>query len=661
MDGGAAPCDSSKTNCNYDKIVVPSGVKFSELKPTLVWRGGNYDFVHTQPEGMNAVTSMRTVRAAVNVLEKRKTPVTAQNIMHVLKTAGKLHLVTPRLRAVLMSEAVGAAQREASESEKKSNKNMNKGDVVPELPPLMDMKFLATAEELDDGSEQHKTSKELYEHLGKHGITAHTERRMTVLELAKYKYHIDLGGAGGTTWSGLLAKLGMPGLLFHHETTMTEFFMDNEVKPWVHFVPVKMDLTDLPERLKWAETHPAEAERIARAGTDFVVNLRQPKMVEHLLNKYVRNQTNEVINNYRHSAGGLSILESYIAAGVSRDRLVVRSVEHLDRQMRENPSAVPDADDVSPDDASSSSKPAAQPEAFVEKAAAAAAAAEEAKAAEAKAAAAAAAAEEAAGVPAPSAAAAAAAAKAAATAAKESAERENANAAVLEARAEAAAMEKKAEEAEAAAADAKRAAAEEVAAAAAARAEADALKAASEQAAAEAAKTSAIAQAKAAAKALADADAQAVAAAKAKKAMDKADAEREKKAKDEAAALAAADAADAADAKKSKSSSSSSSSSKGEHKKVGLDSIDDKKAGKKKEVWRGKGDEDGEETSKHLSRHGGRGSSKGGSLGGGDKNSGDDEKHHHSSSSEKEKESSSSKSKKESSKSSSSTKGKSSS
>ena len=37
-------------------------------------------------------------------------------------------------------------------------------------------------------------------------------------DIAKYKYHIDLGGGGGTTWMGTLEKLAMPGLLFHHIT-----------------------------------------------------------------------------------------------------------------------------------------------------------------------------------------------------------------------------------------------------------------------------------------------------------------------------------------------------------------------------------------------------------------------------------------------------------
>lgn len=30
------------------------------------------------------------------------------------------------------------------------------------------------------------------------------------------------------------------------------------VRPWVHYVPLKMDLSDLAEKLEWARTHDAE-------------------------------------------------------------------------------------------------------------------------------------------------------------------------------------------------------------------------------------------------------------------------------------------------------------------------------------------------------------------------------------------------------------------
>jgi hypothetical protein len=114
---------------------------------------------------------------------------------------------------------------------------------------------------------------------------------MSQRELAKYKYHIDLGGGGGTTWTGTLQKvrshcsgiylldpnylthsrptfqLAMPGLLFHHVTS-TKDYLHDYMKAWVHYVPVREDLRDLERRLQWAKDNPQKARKIAQQGSD---------------------------------------------------------------------------------------------------------------------------------------------------------------------------------------------------------------------------------------------------------------------------------------------------------------------------------------------------------------------------------------------------------
>ena len=95
---------------------------------------------------------------------------------------------------------------------------------------------------------------------------------MTIEELSKYKYHIDLGGGGGTTWTGTLQKLFMPGLLFHH-VTPTKDYIHDYIRPWVHYVPVRSDLEDLLDKLEWAESHPEEARQISENATKFVKEL----------------------------------------------------------------------------------------------------------------------------------------------------------------------------------------------------------------------------------------------------------------------------------------------------------------------------------------------------------------------------------------------------
>jgi Glycosyl transferase family 90 len=98
-----------------------------------------------------------------------------------------------------------------------------------------------------------------------------TKRLRTTMsgeQLSRYKYHIDLGGAGGTTWTGTLEKLAMPGLLFHHETPAKDFYYDSLIA-WHHYVPVRTDLSDLHERYRWAEENQEEARAIAERGTAF--------------------------------------------------------------------------------------------------------------------------------------------------------------------------------------------------------------------------------------------------------------------------------------------------------------------------------------------------------------------------------------------------------
>jgi hypothetical protein len=95
-------CDHSKRNCNYQSLVVRPDAKFSELKPTLVWRGGNYPFLATHPEGMTTGESVQAVSAAVDALARENVTLTAQNILDRLDASGEANRVTPRLRAVLI-------------------------------------------------------------------------------------------------------------------------------------------------------------------------------------------------------------------------------------------------------------------------------------------------------------------------------------------------------------------------------------------------------------------------------------------------------------------------------------------------------------------------------------------------------------------------------
>jgi len=113
---------------------------------------------------------------------------------------------------------------------------------------------------------------------------------MTMPQLvAKYKYLIDIRGGG---YSGRLKYF-----LFSHrplfivERECVEYFQ-NDLQPFVHYIPVSHNLSDLVERAIWVVDHPVEAHKIAVNAYNFAKN---EFTMEKLCNRiqYVFNNTDE--------------------------------------------------------------------------------------------------------------------------------------------------------------------------------------------------------------------------------------------------------------------------------------------------------------------------------------------------------------------------------
>jgi hypothetical protein len=66
----------------------------------------------------------------------------------------------------------------------------------------------------------------------------------------------------GNTYSGRFLAFLFSGSLVFKATIFSEIHNDWLV-PYVHYIPVEMDLSDLDAKVKWAMEHDAEAKRIA--------------------------------------------------------------------------------------------------------------------------------------------------------------------------------------------------------------------------------------------------------------------------------------------------------------------------------------------------------------------------------------------------------------
>jgi len=331
-----------RTPENPNGLVFPEtlGLEFDELIPQVVWRGTDFSYLHKlYPElrtpnfdmdvglvksgDMNSLklAATKAMREVYNELIPRWKGVvwTAEaerdaelRIMNRIKAREARRQEKKNLRRGLQGEEQVVEEGEdqgqvpgswwTQDEQQQQSKQMNEDG--PPILPWCNIKFAGSmwnGEQIGGakGGAQKTPTSEIpyYQQFEAFGIPAIGEG-MSLETLGQYKYHIDIGGGGGTTWSGTLEKLGLPGLLFHH-VTPTKDYLHDVLKPWVHYVPVKANLSDLKEKFEWAESHPVMARRISDNATQFVKRLGTPEGMQEIFHQYYEWPLQQVVEAYR--------------------------------------------------------------------------------------------------------------------------------------------------------------------------------------------------------------------------------------------------------------------------------------------------------------------------------------------------------------------------
>lgn len=82
-------------------------------------------------------------------------------------------------------------------------------------------------------------------------------------EQIKYKYILDIDG-NSSTWDATAWKLNSGSVLFKTDGAWRQWFYD-EFRPWIHYVPIKDDFSDIDDKFTWCETHQDECRAMIRA------------------------------------------------------------------------------------------------------------------------------------------------------------------------------------------------------------------------------------------------------------------------------------------------------------------------------------------------------------------------------------------------------------
>jgi hypothetical protein len=96
-------------------------------------------------------------------------------------------------------------------------------------------------------------------------------------EVFHYKYQMIIDGVT-CTFPATYWKLLSGSLCLKQESDDIQFYSD-ELIAWIHYVPVKHDLSDLKEKIIWAKTHDAQAQEIAVNAKNFAQTHLMPSQM----------------------------------------------------------------------------------------------------------------------------------------------------------------------------------------------------------------------------------------------------------------------------------------------------------------------------------------------------------------------------------------------
>ena len=120
------------------------------------------------------------------------------------------------------------------------------------------------------------------------GINNTVNNYVSLPDLLKYKYLIDIGGNGYSGRLKFLLFSKRPLLIV--DRNYIEYFHD-ELIPYKHYIPVKMDLSDLLEQVNWMILNPEKSLEIANNAFDFAINnFKLDNLLDRIYNVYTNLQ-----------------------------------------------------------------------------------------------------------------------------------------------------------------------------------------------------------------------------------------------------------------------------------------------------------------------------------------------------------------------------------
>uniref|UniRef100_A0A8C4RXF1 Protein O-glucosyltransferase 2 n=1 Tax=Erpetoichthys calabaricus TaxID=27687 RepID=A0A8C4RXF1_ERPCA len=105
-------------------------------------------------------------------------------------------------------------------------------------------------------------------------------KQISFFDFFKYKYQLNIDGTVAAYRLPYL--LASDSVVLKQDSIYYEHFY-NDLRPWMHYIPLKSDLSDLLEKIQWAKENDEEAKKIAQNAQEFA---RSNLMGDHIFCYY---------------------------------------------------------------------------------------------------------------------------------------------------------------------------------------------------------------------------------------------------------------------------------------------------------------------------------------------------------------------------------------
>ena len=114
--------------------------------------------------------------------------------------------------------------------------------------------------------------------------------KMKIEEMLKYKYIISV--PGNDKDSGINWKLASNSVVLMTTPRIESWLMEGLLKPWVHFVPLENDYSDLEEKIYWCKKNDKKCQIIVSNANKFMDQFKNIKVEEEIFNKIKQHYKN---------------------------------------------------------------------------------------------------------------------------------------------------------------------------------------------------------------------------------------------------------------------------------------------------------------------------------------------------------------------------------